>query len=209
MRLLSVCDNFGTEISYLRSLRIDIDGDKAGIEENLELIKSFPYDAIICDKFEWLLRIRSVTHSPIMMFCYSDNWLIKALSKGADDGLVHPINLDLLTARLHALVRRSIGSPNPVIEIGGARFHTVDRVIRCQDRILNLSFNEYNVAETLAYHAGKVVSHEVIRNRLYGCDDSRDDVVRIWICKLRKKLLDCGVCIRTVRQRGYMMEGAK
>jgi two-component system cell cycle response regulator CtrA len=134
---------------------------------------------------------------------------IKGLGFGADDYMTKPFHKDELVARIHAIVRRSKGHAQSVIntddlcvnldsktvEIGGARVHVTGK--------------EYQMLELLALRKGTTLTKEMFLSHLYGgMDEPEMKIVDVFICKLRKKLASASGgkdYIETVWGRGYVM----
>jgi len=127
---------------------------------------------------------------------------IKGLDGGADDYLVKPFDLDELAARIRALVRRSAGRAEPLIEHLGVAFDPSTREVTLRGKPVSLSPRELAVLEALIERPGAVLSRSQIEERLYGWgEEIESNAVEVYVHGLRKKL-GAGF-IRTVRGVGY------
>ena len=114
---------------------------------------------------------------------------IAGLDAGADDYLVKPFDLDELAARMRALLRRSAGRGEPVIEHGRIRMNPATREVARDGQPVSLSPREYAVLEALMLHPGAVLSRAQLEDRLYGWGESVDsNAVEVYIHGLRRKL---------------------
>ena len=129
---------------------------------------------------------------------------VRGLDAGADDYMVKPFDLDELSARLRALLRRSRGRTSPRIEVGALGIDPAARTATFGGRPVNLSPREFSALCILAENAGRVVAKSRLQADLYGWEqDVESNAVEVWIHHLRRKL-DADL-IRTVRGVGYMM----
>jgi two-component system OmpR family response regulator len=135
--------------------------------------------------------------------------LVTGLDLGADDYLTKPFELAELEARVRALIRRSNASAQPDLVHGRLRLDVAGRRLYCDDQPLELSARELGVVELLLLREGRVVTRQQIADQLYGWEDvSTSNAVEVFIYRLRKKLENCGVDIRTVRGMGYLIDRA-
>lgn len=129
---------------------------------------------------------------------------IKGLDTGADDYLVKPFDLDELSARVRALMRRAAGRAEPVIERGDLVITPATREVTWRGSPVALSAREYTLLAALAERPGLVLSRAQLEERLYGWNEAvGSNAVEVHIHNVRKKLGD-GV-IRNVRGLGYTL----
>lgn len=135
---------------------------------------------------------------------------VAGLDAGADDYLVKPFAVPELVARIKALVRRAGGQNSADLTLGALRLDTAAHQARLGDTALDLSAREWAVLEHLLRQAGKVVSKQQIIDALapWGSEDLTHNAVEVYVSRLRLKLADSGVGIRTVRGFGYRLEEA-
>ena len=135
---------------------------------------------------------------------------VRGLGFGADDYMTKPFHKDELVARIQAIVRRSKGHAQSVIETGD-----LTRQPRYQDgrrhdgQRVHLTGKEYQMLELLSLRKGTTLTKEMFLNHLYGgMDEPELKIIDVFICKLRKKLsVATGGknYIETVWGRGYVL----
>jgi DNA-binding response OmpR family regulator len=129
---------------------------------------------------------------------------IKGLDAGADDYLVKPFDLDDLTARARALIRRAAGRAEPVIERGVLTLNPATREVSWRGAAVALSAREYGLLAALAERPGLVLSRAQLEEKLYGWNETvGSNAVEVHIHNLRKKLGDGA--IHNVRGMGYTL----
>jgi two-component system, OmpR family, response regulator QseB len=127
---------------------------------------------------------------------------IAGLDAGADDYLVKPFDLDELSARVRAVLRRRAGRADSVMRRGALELDTATRRVTWKGKDVSLSAREYALLEALADRPGAFLTRAQLEERLYGWDEEiASNAVEVHIHALRRKL-DPGV-IRTVRGMGY------
>lgn len=132
---------------------------------------------------------------------------VAGLDAGADDYLVKPFAMAELTARIRALSRRRSDALNDVQKIGSLKLDRTSRTLSGPDGVIELPRRELALFECLADHAGRVVSKERIADTLYGVGSEVEaNAVELLISRLRRKLSDTGVTIRTARGLGYLLD---
>ncbi len=131
---------------------------------------------------------------------------ILGLDAGADDYLVKPFDLNELKARLRALLRRSAGRPQVLIEHAGVVLDPVSQQVSYQGNPVALTPKEYQLLHELLSQRGKVLTRERLVQTLYGWDEEAEsNTLEVHIHHLRKKL--SSDLIRTVRGIGYLVDG--
>jgi DNA-binding response OmpR family regulator len=131
---------------------------------------------------------------------------IRGLDAGADDYLVKPFDLSELKARLRALLRRSAGRPQTLIEHAGVVLDPVNQQVSYLGNPVALTPKEYQLLHELLSQAGKVLTRERLQQTLYGWDEEAEsNTLEVHIHHLRKKL--SSELIRTVRGIGYLVDG--
>jgi two-component system OmpR family response regulator len=151
------------------------------------------------DGFEVVRRLRARgSHLPVLLLTARDavEDRVRGLELGADDYLVKPFATAELVARIRALL--SLGQL--VLDVEARR-------ARVGERVLELSVREWAVLEYLLQHAGRVLSKQQIIDAIqpWG-DDLTLNAVEVYVSRLRIKLADAGIAIRTVRGFGYLLE---
>jgi two-component system response regulator QseB len=129
---------------------------------------------------------------------------ITGLDSGADDYLVKPFDLDELSARIRALLRRQAGRFESLIKYGDLTLNPMTRAASLGGRPLALSAREFAVLEALLDRPGAVLSREQLEEKLYGWDEEvESNAVEVYIHGLRKKL--GADFIKNIRGVGYMV----
>jgi two-component system response regulator QseB len=129
---------------------------------------------------------------------------VQGLDAGADDYLVKPFDLDELSARLRALLRRGSGRAEPVLASGAVELNPATREARLKGEPLPLSPREFALLEALLARPGTILSRTQLEDKLYGWSDPvESNAVEVHIHALRKKL--GADFIRNVRGVGWMV----
>jgi two-component system OmpR family response regulator len=130
---------------------------------------------------------------------------VRGLNLGADDYVVKPFALAELIARVHAMIRRSYGTPSPRLAVGDIVLDTAARRVFRNGIPIDLTSREYGVLELLVRSRGKLVSRAMLYEHLYDEDtDVLSNVVDVHIAALRRKL--GADLIRTRRGEGYIVD---
>ena len=223
MRVLLVEDDSSTAKSIELALASeDIVCDTAELgEEGLEIGKIYDYDIILLDLmlpdidgFEVLMRLRAAkVKVPILILSglSGSEQKVKGLGMGADDYLTKPFNRNELIARIQAIVRRSKGHSESLIEIGKISLNLDTRTVEVAGGApLHLTSKEYAILELLALRKGTILTKEMFLNHLYGgIDEPELKIIDVFVCKLRKKLANATGghnYIETVWGRGYILK---
>lgn len=131
---------------------------------------------------------------------------IDGLDAGADDYLVKPFDMAELEARVRALARRRKTPVVKPLDIGPLVFDLETRHVTGPDGPLNLPRRELSVFEAMALAQGRVVSKTQLLDAVYGIGaDVEEQVVEVYISRLRKRLKPLGVEIRMQRGLGYQL----
>ncbi|MES2263361.1 MAG: response regulator transcription factor [Pseudomonadota bacterium] len=161
------------------------------------------------DGFEVVRRLRARgSNTPVLLLTARDaiEDRVRGLELGADDYLVKPFATPELVARLKALVRRNTPKP-AVLALGELRLDSYTKRAHVGERALDLSVREWAVLEYLLQHGARVVSkQQIIDAILPWGEDLTLNAVEVYISRLRLKLGDAGIAIRTIRGFGYMLE---
>ena len=129
---------------------------------------------------------------------------IAGLDAGADDYMVKPFDLDELSARLRALLRRSSGRSAPMVVHGEVELDPATREVHLRGELVALSPREFALLEALLARPGAILSRAQLEEKLYGWSDAvESNAVEVHIHSLRRKL---GTdFIRNVRGVGWMV----
>jgi len=148
------------------------------------------------DGFEVCRRIRAVSQVPILMLTAHDTTLdkVRALDLGADDYLTKPFDHLELFARMRAMLRRPTSqsaATGPDFVCAELSLVYATREVRLNGAVLRLTTIEYRLLEELVRHAGTVLPHQVLLERVWG-PAYVDDVqyLKVFVRRLRRKLGD-------------------
>ena len=183
------------------------------------IAKLYDYDLILLDLdlpdmngHEVLRQLRlSRIETPILILSGADDTenKIRGFGFGADDYLTKPFHREELVARIHAIIRRSKGHSQSVIETGQIAVNLDAKTVSVNDNPVHLTGKEYQMLELLSLRKGTTLTKEMFLNHLYGgMDEPELKIIDVFICKLRKKLsLATGGenYIETVWGRGYVL----
>lgn len=129
------------------------------------------------------------------------------LDMGADDYLVKPFEMDELEARIRALSRRKNLDYGTREAIGGLEFDRASRQISADGVALEIPRRELAVLECLLERRGRIVSKTQLTDHVYGIGADVDDTaIEPHVSRLRKRLSQHGISIKTARGLGYMLE---
>lgn len=219
MRILLVEDDaiLGNATSvYLRNNGYVVDWAQDGKQADLALHEDI-YEVVILDlglpQMDGLnvlkrLRARKISTNVIILTArdaLEDR--IAGLDFGADDYLIKPIKLPELAARLRVQIRRKHAVSAATIEYPPLTLHVKDRLVTHLGEPFALSPREFSLLETLLIRVGKVVSKESLLSNISDWDDNLgSNAIEVFMHRLRKKLLQVGIEIRTVRGLGYLLD---
>lgn len=161
------------------------------------------------DGFEVVRRLRArEDFLPVLLLTARDaiQDRVHGLELGADDYLLKPFATQELVARLKALVRRS-NPRSAELQIGGLSLDIFAKRARINGQSIELSVREWAVLEYLMQQASRVVSKQQIINAIlpWG-EDLTLNAVEVYVSRIRLKISDASVVIRTIRGFGYMLE---
>jgi two-component system, cell cycle response regulator CtrA len=221
MRVLLIEDDGPTARSIelmLKSENFNVYATDLG-EEGIDLGKLYDYDIILLDLnlpdlsgFEVLRSLRvSKVRTPILILSgfagIEDK--VKGLGFGADDYVTKPFHKGELVARIHAIVRRSKGHAESVVNTGDLCVKLDSKTVEIGGARVHLTGKEYQLLELLSLRKGTTLSKEMFLNNLYGgMDEPEGKIIDVFICKLRKKLANASDgkdYIETVWGRGYVL----
>ena len=221
MRVLLIEDDSATAQSIelmLRSANLNVYTTDLG-EEGIDLGKVYDHDIILLDLnlpdmsgFDVVRKLRiSKVKTPILILsglaAIEDK--IKGLGFGADDYMTKPFHKDELVARIHAIVRRSKGHAQSIINTDDLCVNLGTKMVEIAGARVHVTGKEYQMLELLALRKGTTLTKEMFLSHLYGgMDEPEMKIIDVFICKLRKKLANASGgkdYIETVWGRGYVM----
>jgi len=165
---------------------------------------------------ELLQRLREFSRTPVMMLCdeCDEDERVQLLDLGADDVVVKPFSMKELLARVRVLLRRSlIQGEQPGVEAifrtGELTIDYAQHQVYMQGQPVQLSRTEYKLLYTLAQNVGRVMTHELLLERVWGAEYNREvDFIWVYISRLRRKIEADPRhprCILTVPDVGYKL----
>lgn len=148
--------------------------------------------------YHWCAQIRRVSSVPVIFISSaSDNMnIIMAVNMGGDDFIAKPFDLDVLAAKVQALLRRSYdyAASAPVLEHRGAVLDTGGNSLVFRGQRIDLTRNEYRILLTLMRNKGAVVSREKLMEALWQTDAFVDEnTLTVNVGRLRRKLDAAGL----------------
>ncbi|MHC1750678.1 MAG: response regulator transcription factor [Cellulosilyticaceae bacterium] len=166
------------------------------------------------DGFYWCSKIREVSKIPILFISSRDSNMdvIMAINTGADDFIQKPFSLDVLMAKITAILRRTYDYTNieaNVMENKGVVLNLKDSNILYDGQKVELTKNEFKIISILMKKNGEVVSRDKIMRLLWEDESFVDDnTLTVNINRLRKKLAEIGLddFIQTKKRQGYMIQ---
>jgi two-component system KDP operon response regulator KdpE len=144
------------------------------------------------DGWETCRQLRTFSTVPVLMLTAKAQAkdVVAGLDSGADDYLAKPFNMDELSARIRALLRR-VPSPNRPVHAGNDEI-AIDkqkREVLVRNEPIDLTPTEYDLLLLLAENAGVVMSHETLLQGVWGQEYTRDnDYLKVYIWHLRRKI---------------------
>jgi two-component system cell cycle response regulator CtrA len=221
MRILLVEDDPTTSKSIelmLTHANLNVYATDLG-EEGIDLAKLYDYDLILLDLnlpdmngHEVLRQLRlSRIDTPILILSGDDDTdaKLKGFGYGADDYMTKPFHREELVARIHAIIRRSKGHAQSIINTGRIAVNLDAKTVAVGASTVHLTGKEYQMLELLSLRKGTTLTKEMFLNHLYGgMDEPELKIIDVFICKLRKKLgeaTDGENYIETVWGRGYVL----
>lgn len=163
--------------------------------------------------YYWCGEIRKISKVPIaFLSSASDNMnIVMAMNVGADDFIAKPFDLDVLMAKVQALLRRTydFSGTHHVLEHRGGILNIKDATLTYRGRQVMLTKNEYKILLALMENKGKVIAREELMEKLWESDSFIDEnTLSVNVARLRKKLDETGLenFITTKKGMGYIIE---
>lgn len=129
---------------------------------------------------------------------------VAGLDSGADDYVVKPVEVEELSARMRAVLRRHTGRAEPALVCGDVTLDPATKQVMRQGEPVLLSAREYALLEALMLRPGAILSRAQLEDRLYGWGDAvESNAISVYIHQLRRKL--GADFIRNIRGVGYFV----
>ncbi|WP_445477383.1 response regulator transcription factor [Lysinibacillus irui] len=165
------------------------------------------------DGFYWCRKIREVSKVPIIFLSSRDNPMdmVMAINMGGDDFVQKPFYIDVLVAKIHAILRRTytytLMAAN-VVEHEGVILNLQNGEVTYHQQHLELTKNEFKILQVLMQNRGSIVSRDEIMRSLWENDSFVDDnTLTVNVARVRKKLAELGKedFIHTKKGLGYII----
>lgn len=163
--------------------------------------------------YHWCTEIRKVSKVPVIFVSSaSDNMnIVMAVNMGGDDFIAKPFDLDVLTVKIQAMLRRTYDftGQSTVLEHGGAFLNLTEATLLFGEQKVELTKNELKILQVLMENKEKVVSRDTLMTRLWQSDSYVDEnTLSVNVNRLRKKLESIGLndFILTKKGIGYRIE---
>ena len=162
--------------------------------------------------YHWCSEIRKISKVPVIFLSSAaDNMnIVMAVNMGADDFIPKPIDLEVLTVKIQAMLRRSydFAGTGSMLEHKGAILNLNETTLTYQEQKIELTKNEFRILEILMENKEKVVSRETLMTKLWESDNYVDEnTLSVNVNRLRKKLEALGLeeFILTKKGIGYRL----
>ncbi|HPJ75945.1 MAG: response regulator transcription factor [Clostridia bacterium] len=201
-------ETWGYDSKYITDFKNVLDEFSTYKPHLVLLDVSLPY----FNGYHWCEMIRKISKTPIIFISsFSENMnIIMAINMGADDFISKPFDLDVLTAKINALLRRTYDfKPNDECLIAnGLILNTNNLSMEYKDTVYELTKNEFRILQVLMSSKGKTVNRDTLMSKLWETDSYIDDnTLTVNINRLRKKLEAVGLnnFIITKKGIGYLV----
>ena len=161
--------------------------------------------------FHWCQEIRRVSQVPILFLSSaSDNLNILTAIQMGDDFLAKPFDLNILAAKVQALLRRAydFAPPAEILRCGDLRLNVNDGTVERGEQRTALTRNELRILQVLLENRGRIVSRDRLMERLWESDSFVDEnTLTVNVNRLRKTLCAVGAedLIVTKKKMGYLI----
>lgn len=165
-----------------------------------------------CNGYYWCQEIRKDSKVPIIFLSSaSDNMnIVMAVNMGGDDFVAKPFDLDVLTVKIQAMLRRSydFSDISDGLEYEGMVLSLGDATVTYNGNKTDLTRNELKILQTLLENKGKIVTRDMLMTKIWESDDYIDEnTLSVNVNRLRKKLAEMGLndLITTKKGMGYKL----
>ncbi|MEI8289121.1 MAG: response regulator transcription factor [Verrucomicrobiota bacterium] len=189
-------------------------------DDGFTLATTRSYDAMVLDimlpgrdGLSILRNLREQRSNVPVILCTARSALnerLDGLNTGADDYLVKPFYIEELVARLHALIRRTSGQQNNLLQHANITANLLTREVKCGAKLVDLTAREFALLTYLMRSPGRTFTRAQICEHVWNYHfDPGTNLVDVYIQHLRKKLAGDSdqPIIETVRSVGYRISG--
>ena len=187
----------------------DVAGEFAAFQPHLVLMD---FGLPFFDGYHWCREIRRTSNVPVIFISSaSDNMnIVMAMNMGGDDFIAKPFDMDVLMAKVQALLRRSydFGGGAELMERRGAVLNAAEASLSYGGERISLTRNECRILQTLMRAKGAVVRRETLMEKLWETDAFVDEnTLTVNVARLRRKLEAAGLkdFILTKKGMGYQI----
>ena len=163
--------------------------------------------------YHWCTQIRNVSKVPVIFISsMSDNMnIVMAMNMGGDDFITKPFDINVMTAKIQAMLRRtySFSEKTNIIEHMGVVLNLNNQIVTYEEKNVELTKNEFRIIQTLMENVGKCISRDDIIEALWENETFIDDnTLTVNVTRLRKKLSEIAVddFEKTRKGKGYIIE---
>jgi len=165
------------------------------------------------DGFYWCKKIRKISKVPIIFLSSrnSNMDIIMAVNMGGDDFVTKPFSMDILLAKIQAILRRTYSygeNEGNIIECNKAILNISDGTLTYDDESIELTKNEFKILHLLMKNKGKIISRDRIMRVLWESEYFiSENTLTVNVNRLRKRLEEVGLkdFIITKKSQGYMI----
>jgi DNA-binding response OmpR family regulator len=163
--------------------------------------------------YYWCERIRRTSKVPIVFLSSRADTadVVMAVNMGGDDYIAKPVVMELLIAKVQAMLRRAYDyETNANLRFLGAEFDAAANSVLVGENKRELTKNESRILAALLEKRGAIVSREELMLKLWDSDEFVDDnTLTVNVNRLRKTLSEAGLgdCVKTHKGQGYSIEG--
>lgn len=204
--LAAMLTDRGFEVACVRDFR-RIHEEFDAFQPQLVLLDlMLPFD----NGYHWCAELRKCSDVPIVFLSSaSDNLnIVTAMQMGGDDFIAKPVDINVLTAKIQAILRRCTGAAVQEPSLHGLTLHPNDASAEYNGTRIELTKNEFRILQTLMEHHGKIVSRDTLMMKLWQDDCYvEENTLTVNVTRLRKKLAAAGLSdfIRTKVGSGYLI----
>lgn len=157
--------------------------------------------------YHWCSEIRKISKLPVVFISSaSDNMnIVMAVNMGADDFIAKPFDLDVLTVKIQAMLRRSYDftGTSSVLEHKGVMLNLTEATLTYQEEKIELTKNDLKIMQVLMENKDKVVSRDTLMTKLWESDSYVDEnTLSVNMNRLRKKLEAIGLIDFIITKKG-------
>ncbi len=201
-------ESWGYEVRCVEDFK-NVLGEFAAFSPQLVLLDiSLPF----FNGYHWCSQIRQISKTPVIFLSSaSDNMnIVMAINMGGDDFVAKPFDLNVLMAKVQAMLRRTydFGGQTGIFEHRGVILNLSDTSVYYEGHKVELTKNEFKILQILMEQKGSVVSRDRLMTRLWETDSYVDDnTLTVNVTRLRKRLEEAGVrdFIVTKKGMGYLI----